>query len=330
MNKKIFYIIVCGCLVFLVIFWVRYVRNNTQINKDNLIRVGYRAGNIDFAPFYIADMQNYFKERGIIIEQIPLGSANDVKLAISMGQIDIALLPATMLFIPISKGVPVKIIAPMSVGNIYLAVRDKDLKTFQDLLGKKIALTLGGPTEIYVRYILEKESIDVNQIEFVAVDKTNRPTALMDHKIVDVVPIGEDELEQYSRFAVLHEEWISKGYAEYDNIMEAISVNENFLIKHPFLVEKFIDSIIEGHKYILSNFDDAAHITSLFIQTESDSYTAEYVKKSWEESGLENIIWFDPMVLVDLSRIAAEIGQIDSGLTLDQIFDLRFEEKLKY
>lgn len=332
MKRKIFYGILCICLVFLVVFLFYYIQPAPQVDENKVIKVGYRAGNINFGPFYVADMKNYFNERDIIIKAVPLGSSNDLKLAISTGQIDIALSAVTVFFVPISKGVPIKIVAPIAVGPIHLYVRpDSKIRTFEDLLGKSMAVTQGGPSESYVRYVLEKENIDASKINFLYIDKVYRPSALMDKKIVDAVPIGEDELEKYSEIgAIPHEEWATKGYTLQPRLEEVIAVNEEFTLAHPLLVEKFIDSIIEGHRFIKSNPDEAAQIVSSYIKVESESYSPEYVKDIWENNKLAYILWSDPTVLVNMSKIAVEIGQIESDLTLEQIFDSRFEEKLKH
>lgn len=330
MNKKIFYVISCICLVSLAVFLFYYIKSVPKVDEAKVIKVGYRAGNLNYGPFYVADMKNYFKERDVIIEAVPLGSSNDLKLAISMGQIDIALSAVTVFFVPISKGVPIKIVAPMAVGPIHLFVRDSKIKTFEDIIGKSIAVTQGGPSEIYVRYVLGKENIDASKVNFVYIDKVYRPSALMDKKIVDAVPIGEDEVEKYSEIgAVSHEEWEAKGYTMQIRLEEVIAINEEFNLAQPLLVEKFIDSIIEGHRFIKSNPDEASQIVSSYIKVESEAYTPEYIKDIWENNKLAYILWCDPTTLVDMSRIAVESGQIESNLTLEQIFDSRFEEKLK-
>jgi len=330
MKRKIIYGILCTCLIFLVIFLFYHIQSAPQ-DDEKVIKVGYRAGNINYGPFYVADIKGYFNESDVIIKAIPLNSANDIKLALSMGQIDIALGAVTVFFVPISKGIPIKIVAPMAVGPIHLFVRDNQTKTFEDLVGKSIAVSQGGPSESYVRYVLGKEDIDASKVNFVYIDKVYRPSALMDKKIVDAVPIGEDELEKYSEIgAVPHEEWATKGYTLQPRLEEVIAVNEDFNLAHPLLVEKFIDSIIKGHRFIKSNPDEAAQIVSSYIKVESEAYSPEYIKDIWETNKLAYILWSDPKVLVDMARIAVEIGQIESNLTLEQIFDSKFEEKLKH
>lgn len=338
MKRKIFYIILCAFLVLLVIFlfsiWSNSHKENSLKKENNLIRVGYNIGNVNYAPFFVAYVNNFFNEHNVTIEAIPLQSSGEVKLALSTGQIDVALCGVTDLFIPISKGVSIKIIAPMASASMYLYVRpDNKIRTFQDLLGKTIAARPGGAVDYGIRYVLGKENIDTSKINFANIDKVYRPTALMEKKIVDAVPIGEDELAKYLEVgAVPHEEWETKGYSNFNTPENVIAVNEEFKLSHQLLVEQFIDGIIDGHRFIKSNPEEAAQIVSSYLKKETEGTVVllpENIIDIWKNKKLEYDLWYDPVALVDMTKIAVDIGQIESNLTLDQIFDLSFEEKLK-
>jgi len=329
MKRKIFY----GILAFLVIF-LFYIWSNPA-PKTNVIKVGYMPGNMNGAPFYVAYTKGFFNEHNLKIETIPLSSGSEVKQALSAGQIDISFAGASNFFIPISKGVPIKIIAPMSFTHTYLYVRpDNKTRTFEDLIGKSIAISPGGINEYEIRRVLKKENIDTSKINFVnIIDKVNRPIALMDKKIVDAVPVDYEDLAKYSELgAILHEEWGTKGYADQYKLDTVIAVNEDFKRSHPLFVEQFIDGLIEGHRLMKSNPKEAAEIVSSYIKTDTNGalvYLPENLNEMWKNKILVYTLWDDPTTLVEMSKIAVEIKQIDSNLTLDQIYDLSFEEKLK-
>ena len=320
--------------VFLSYVWSNSHQKNDLTKENNLIRVGYMVGNINFAPFFVTYIKDFFNSHNVTVEAIILNSGDEIKIALAAGQIDIALGGVTDFFIPISKGVPIKIIAPLASAQTYLFVRpDSKIKTFEDLLGKTIAARPGSVTGYNIRYVLEKENIDANKIEFVSIDKVYRPIALMDKKIVDAVPIGEDELAKFSESgAIPHEGWVAKGYANQLLPENVIAINENFKLSNSLLVEHFIDAIIDGHKFIKSNPDEAAQIVSTYIKKESgDAFvlSPENIITIWKNKKLEYVLWSDPAIFAEMSKIAVEIEQIESSLTVDQIFDLSFEQKLK-
>ncbi len=338
MNKKLFYSTLCIFLALLIIFlfyiWSVSHKKNNLTKENNLIRVGYTTAIMDGAPFYVAYAKGFFSEHNVTIETVPLASGGEVKLALSAGQVDIGLAGGSNFLIPISKGVPIKIIGPMASAKTYLYVRpDNKIRTFEDLIGKTIVVSSGGSNEYEVRRILKKENIDTSKINFVNMDRVNRPTALMEKKVIDAAPIDTEEIAKYSELgAVLLEEWGAKGYSNQYTPRSVIAINEEFEDSNPQLVEKFIDALIEGHRFIKSNPEEAAETVSSYINTESGGafvYLPENLIDIWKNGQIKYNLWFDPTILIDMSKIAVEIGQIDSNLTLDQVFDPRFEEKLK-
>lgn len=332
MKRKIFYGILGVCLVILLVSAFHIFSNPAP--KTNLISVGYPMAYIDCAPFIVAYTKGFFNEHNVTIETVPLNSGNEVKLALSAGQIDIAFGSAAIFFIPISKGVPIKIIAPMSFNHRYLYVRpDNKIRTFEDLIGKTIAISTGGINEYEIRRVLKKENIDATKINFVSIEKVNRPIALMEKKIVHAVIASQHDVAKYSELgAVLLEEWGTKGYDSQDRPEAIIAIDEEFKRSDPQLVEQFIDALIEGHEFIKSNPEEAAEIVSSYIKNESEGasvYSSEDINAMWKNGKIKYNLWYDPTILVEMSKIAVEVGQIDSNLTLEQIYDLSFEEKLK-
>jgi len=333
MKRKIFYgtLFICLALSAVALFYIW----PKPAPQTNLIRFGYMPGNMNGAPFYIALTKGFFEEHNIKIEIVPLSSGSEVKQAISAGQIDIGFAGASNFFIPISKGVPIKVIAPMSFTHTYLYVRpDNQTKTFKDLEGKSIAISPGGINEYEIRRILKKENIDTGKINFVnIIDKINRPIALMEKKIVDAVPIDYEDLTKYSELgAVPLEEWGTKEYDNRYKLDTVIVVNEEFKRSNAPSVEQFIDGLIDGHRFMKSNPKEAAEIVSSHIATDTGgalTYVPENLEAMWQNQILKYTLWDDPSVLVEMSQIASEIGQIDSSLTLDQIYDLTFQDKLK-
>lgn len=307
----------------------------TPTSKNNSIYVGCATANMDCAPFYVAYAKGFFKNHNLTVKIVPMGSAGEVKLALSAGQINIGLAGAVNFFVPISKGVPIKIIGPLATGKTYLYVRpDSKIRTFNDLVGKTVAFTaLGGMNEYEVRRILKKENVDANKIHFINMERVYRPIALMEKEIVDAVPIDQSEVPKYAQLgAVLHEEWGMKGYGSHKKPESVIAVNEDFKTAYPLLVERFIDALIDGHRFMKSNSEKAAEAVASYVLTESGGasiYSPENLNGMWENKELEYTLWYDPVTIVDLSQVGVDIGQLDSSLILEQIYDLSFEKKLK-
>lgn len=335
MSKKIFYAISCICLVSLAVLVFYYIQSATQTDKSKVIKLGYMTTSIDYAPFYVAYTKGFFTEHNVTIETVPFASSSETRLALSSGQVDVAFAGPIGWFVPISKGVPIKIIAPLATAKTHLYVRpDNKTRTFEDFIGKTIAfVTLGSGPEYEIRYILRKENIDTSKINFVKMERVYRPIALMEKKIVDAVFIDQSEVPKYLELgAVPHDEWVTKGYDKQDKPGTAIAIDENFKNSNPQLVERFIDALIEGHRFIKSNPEEAAEIVASYIKDESEGaivYFPENLIVMWENGEVKYNLWSDPTIIVDLSKIGVELEQLKSSLSLNQIYDLSYEQKLK-
>lgn len=280
----------------------------------------------------IAHDKGFFTKHGIKAKLVPLKSGKEVKQAISLGQIDIGSGGATNFFVPISKGAPVKIIAPSTTAPTHMYIRpDGGVKKFRDLIGKTIATTPGSSSNFALLYALSKENINTGQITFVDVEKKYRPIALMEKKIVDAAMAGEhDALFLEEAGAVPFPEWQKKGYLNKQFPHTVIAVNTDFLATNPEKAEAFIDAFIETQSFIKSNPDEAAELLATHISSVTGGavvFSPEDIKEVWKT--IEYNLWDEPDILVDMSKIAKETGEIEKELTLDEIYDLQFRKKLK-
>lgn len=333
MKMKFFYLILILFLVALVAFVV--VKQLHQTRSDiSTIRVGYNMDSLNYAPFVVALENGSFSDHKILVVAIPLKSGSEVKQALAAGQIDVGLGGAANFFIPIAKGAPIKIISPMTSTPSYLVVRpDNKITAFSDLVGKTIAVGPGGTSDYSIRVALLKENIDAEKINFVDIDKSYRPIALMNKKVVDAAPISEQEWAKYLEAgAVVMKEWESKGYSDYPTPRTVIAVNEDFKSSHPDQMEKFIDALIDGHRFIKDHQVESAQLVSANIKKESGdavAYSADDIIAIWNNGKIEYQLWYDPVVLADMSVIAVDIGDIKAGLSVDQLFDFSYKDKLQ-
>ncbi|MEK6825320.1 MAG: ABC transporter substrate-binding protein [Nanoarchaeota archaeon] len=324
----------------LIILWILIVLLATltllysqfNLSRDSVIRIGYNMESFNSGPIMIAYEADLFDKHNLKVELVLLKSGREVQQALATGRIDMGSAGATNFFIPISKGAPIKIIAPSTVSPTRIFVRpDGKVKTFNDLVGKSIASRKGESSNLALGYALKKEGISFNAMEFIDIDKNIRPIALIRNKIVDAVVVGKYEEKIYLDYgAIPLEEWDTKGYVNKSFPRTVIAVNSNFMNKHKDSIDSFIDAFIESQKFIKDNPDEAAGILAKHLEQGSDGaikFSTENIKDSWRD--LKYILWNDPDDFLEISKIEKEIGDLDSDLILDQIFDLSFEEKLK-
>ena len=331
--KKYFLFIFFGfCIVITAFFVFKSFFNKSTNNVD--IRVGYDIESINNVPIIIAHERGLFNKHGLVVNLIPLKSGKEIAQTLAIGGIDIGSAGVTNFFIPISKGAPVKIIAPTTMSPTYVYVRpDSHIETLGDLAGKTIASSRGESSNFVLQYVLKRENIDVSSITFLDIEDTYRPIALMEKKIVDAVVVSGGKESLYKKVgAVILKEWETKGYINKTFPRIVIAVNADFVSKNPKKVEKFIDAFIESQRFVNSNPKESAQLVSQYINLGTNgtvNFSPDEIQESWRGDLVQYLLWYDPSVFVDLAKISKEIGDIENVITLEQIFDLRFEQKLK-
>ena len=323
-------VIFCVSMVLLATLVFLYGRSISS--QDHIIRIGYNMESFNSGPVMVAFGADIFDKHNLKVELVLLKSGREVQQALAAGRIDIGSAGATNFFIPISQGAPVKIIAPSTVAPTQVFVRpDGEVKKFSDLVGKSIASRPGESSNLALGYALKKEGISLNALEFIDIDKNFRPIALIRNKIVDAAVVGKYEEKIYLDYgAIPLEEWSTKGYVNKSFPRTVLAVNSNFMNKNKDSVSFFIDAFIESQEFIKDHPDEAAGIIAKHLEQGSDGaikFSIEDIKDSWKE--LKYVLWHDPNDFVEISKIEEEIGDIESALSLNEIFDLSFEEELK-
>ena len=293
---------------------------------------------IDHAPMIIGYERSFFKEAGLHARLIPLASGGEVKQALAAGSADIASGGAFNFLIAIAKNAPVKIVAFSSLTPLYLYVRpDSGLDTFKKLEGRNIACRPGGNSELVIRYISRREGFDAHTITCVDIDKSLRPQALMKSKIIDATLAGNNEMNKTEEAgAVLHKEWIGKGYSDLSipgaAVIYNVAINTDSISKNPDILKAFVSAFIKTQSYIEAYPEESAKILNNYLANTTAGVIApsvEQITKLWKERKEAYMTWQDPNILVELSSLAKEVGMIDRALTKEELFDLTFENELK-
>jgi ABC-type nitrate/sulfonate/bicarbonate transport system substrate-binding protein len=326
--KKMYFIITGIILVLLLTILIVSL---VKPKEATTLRLGYNAGSLSHAPIFLAYDLNLFEKYNITAELIPLKSGKEIQQALAVGQIEIGATGVAQFFNPISKGAPIKVISFLSNGPSKLYVRPNNITKFSELENKTIASTPGSLSTLTFLSILKRENIDTNAITILDIDPAYIPIALMDKKIIDATVVGGGKDELYIKAgSIVLKEWDEKGYSEESYPRSVIGVNTNFSENNLDIIKSFILIFIETQKYIKEHPNEAALLIAEHIKKDSANaivYTSDEIINLW---GTENyLLWGDQNVVVMLSNTAKDLGQISKSLTINEIFDLKFEDVLR-
>lgn len=331
-------IIKFGLLFLLALVVIFLVIKFFPKSSIEVIKIGYSVQeSIPVAPLIIAYEKDFFQKEGLVVQMIPLKNGGEIAQALASGSLDVGALGMSSLLVPISKGAPVVVIAPISLFSVDFYVRPNEINIFKELVGKRIASRPGGSADFVIRYVLRKEGVDVKQIKFIDVDRAFRPVALMQRDVVDGAAVVSYDTTAFTESgAVLMKEWNEKGYNAVTSIDTAVgfnvAVNTNYLETHENTIEKFITAYIEGHRYIQTNRSDAALILGEHTTRESSgafTYTTDDVLGLWNKQKNTYQLWYSPEALQGLFDIAKNTSAIDYIPTVTEYYNQQFKGLLK-
>jgi NitT/TauT family transport system substrate-binding protein len=152
----------------------------TPLSPPVDVNIPIQVGATVFAPLYVSQAKGYFKDEGLTLQTqgATAGDASQQTILLAAGQIDfITAAPNVSLFNATAKGIPIKILMPLSVvdnkdRSAGLVVRQDHIdsgryKSPEDFKGMTFALN--GPSstsQFYVEYILNKAGLTAADVKY--------------------------------------------------------------------------------------------------------------------------------------------------------------------
>jgi len=326
-------IVLIATIILMGIFF--YDPFNEKTLPTTKVVIGFPIQSLDAAPLIIAYQKGFFLNQGIDVSLVQLKSSEGV-LAVGSGQVDLDITGAARLFGPIEKGAPIKILSTTSDMPSHLFVRPgTNIITLKDLEGKKVSIGPAGSggTKLKFRYILKKEGVDFEKIEFIDIEKMYLPMALLDKNAIDAALIDEPAYVNKAKEqgAMPLKYWYEKNYQKTPT-GSSIAVNTDFLKENESKVVKFYKAMILAHQYLKSNPNESATIVTDYIRNNTngamDISPEEFLKQINEEA-VRYFLWQDPTPIVEMAEMNYEMKLSERILSLDDLYDLRFKELLE-
>lgn len=141
---------------------------------------------LDSLPLYVAQGNGYFKDAGIDVELIPVGSAPERDQLMQSGQIDGMLNEIVTTLYYNREGAKIKIVRFARVATTQypvfriLASKDSGITSVNDLKGVPIGVSEGTIIEYMAARVLENAGLTADEIKKIAVPKIADRTALLE------------------------------------------------------------------------------------------------------------------------------------------------------
>ena len=210
---------------------------------------------------YVAEKQGFFARENIAIDavQIPGGTGNMVA-ALDRGEVDVTQTATPYLIQAVLAGSPAIAIAGTTANPIYSLIAKPEIKTFADLKGKLVGLSLPIDTiSISMRKLFALKGLDQGEYRVKELVGTPLRAACLKSGECDAVPLGQpDDLiavkDGYRRLGLSTEAVASFQF-------EVIAARRDFAQTHAPALIGFVSALADAFRFIRdpAHRDDAAN-----------------------------------------------------------------------
>ena len=294
-----------------------------------LIRIRLPMGyipNIQYAPFYAAIENGYFKDAGIEIEFDYSFETDGVKL-VGVGELPFAVVSGEQVLLARAQDVPVTYVAawyqqfPISV----ISKTDANISKTEDLKGKTIGLPgLFGANYIGLRALLFSaglsesdvtlEEIGFNQVELVVAGNQTIIVGYAANEPIQLQAQGIDVTELRVSDAV---QLAANG----------ILASEKVIAEDPELVKDFVGAFLKGLQYTIENPDDAYAMSAAYVPNFADQdqkVQKEILTTSIELWRADRLGYSDLQAWENMQNILLEMKLIPEKMDLSKAFTNEF------
>lgn len=254
---------------------------------------------IGYAPLYVAQEKGFFKKEGANVEIETMQSAGDRKAALAANRIQGMASTVDTHVMTKAAGIDiVQVLALDTSSGGDGVIAKKEIKTFEDLKGKTVALdTTGGASYFWFCYLLSSHNMSLSDVTVVNMSAGNAGAAFVAGK-VDAAVTWQPWLTKAENTTFGHVLVSSKTTPGI--IMDTLGLSGNFIKKYPKTVQAIVDGWYDALNYEKTNADDANKI----MATSMSETTSEFV------SELNDVTFYDKKDNIAYFGSSSEKGQI--------------------
>ena len=248
----------------------------SESHAQTKVRIAHAAMNARVAPLWVAQDQRFFTKYGIDPEIISVRSAPITLAAMASGEIQIAQTGGTAVLGAAAGGAELKMLTSFTSRVIYDLVARPEIKSPQDLRGKRFGVQSIGGT-VWMGAILGLEHLGLEPVRdkiniLVVGDQTVLAQALVAGTIDATVLEGvHGRVLREKGFSILAQ--FSKVDIPFAST--GLVARKAYIDKNPSAIEGALKAMLEGNAYALSANNKPSTLASLKQRLKVDDRSAE-------------------------------------------------------
>lgn len=235
------------------------------------LRIAYSSRSNTVTPLYVAADKGFFREEGLEVELIQV-SPRLGAMAVMNG--DVAFTTSfTSTFRAILQGMPLKLVLVALKKGIYYLVTRPEIKSIQELKGKKLGIaTIRGTDSIVAEELLRSQGFNPALIQQIVIGDTRlRAQALMTG-VVEVVSLSppHDLLLKNMGYNIL------AGPPEVGLPASGLFTSNRQLKENPKAVNRTLRAIVKANRFIAENRRETIAVMTKWVPQTPDVAAQSY------------------------------------------------------
>jgi ABC-type nitrate/sulfonate/bicarbonate transport system substrate-binding protein len=149
-----------------------------------------------------------------------------------------------------------------------------DVKTLQDLIGKRVGISSRGDThEIAMRLLLRKHGIDPNSVVYAPIGTGAARKSAIETGAVDAATLAPRDFAQLSQ---PRGNLLADVEKELKLVYTGVATSGALLRGEPGLAERFLRAVVKGHEYARRYRDGTIEIIARYSQLEPEVNEQDY------------------------------------------------------
>lgn len=281
---------------------------------------------VGYAPLYIAEEKGFFQENNVDVTLTRIESSSDRLSALAAKRIQGIGGTVDSHVVAAARDIPlVQVISTEESSGGDGIVAKKEIKSFEDLKGKKVAVqTDGGASFFWFNYLLKQEGMTMDDMDIQSMSSGDAGAAFAANK-VDAAITWEPWLSQAKNTDFGHVLMTTKDTPGV--ITSSFALHQDYIDNNPKQVEGFVQSWYDAIEFYQSNEEEAISImakamgqttnefkealagVTLFDHDKSVEYfgTAENPGQLYELTQLGSELWFEQNIIDTEPNIEALI-----------------------
>ena len=325
--QKIKFVVSILAIVGFTFLAQQFVISNAQAADKVMLRLHWKCSAMH-TPFIVAMDKGFYREEGIDITiKEGAGSTATVKL-IGAGGETFGFAGTNVTVKGVARGIPVLQIMMVEASKRQgvLSPAEKGIKTPKDLIGKIIAGSGSGTSDIFDAF-LAANNLTSKQVTFLAAGRA-RLEAVATGKADGTLGLGMDDLVRLKKMGVKSPQILLFGDWGLPDVGDGIITHIDTVKKNPDMIRRFVKASLRGINYAFMDLEKTADIAvKHFPMAKKDIILTQLAALRWLFP--PPLGWQDPKGVEALRYITAKFSGVPQAkdMPLSKFFTNEFLPK---